>query len=259
MKMIATILSWLLLTTSAAVAGTGIPAEVPTEVEFSSREINRVVCPGQLSDMIYSEEKGLTGHFSGSNAFIKFTAEEVAGRLVYREEPSEIYLVCNGAVYTLIATPAEISAVTVRLAPAKTETVEENIGRFANMPLEKQALQVIREAYGGRYPNTYQVVDQAVSVDLCPDLELVREQLVAVEGVGLRLKVFKATSRANTSIDLEEKLFLSTVIGSPILAVAVADHRLQPGQSTRVFVVEKKSVQAEAVNPWDAAFSGGGR
>jgi hypothetical protein len=103
------------------------------------------------------------------------------------------------------------------------------------------------------------VVDKAVSVDLCPDLELVREQLVAVEGVGLRLKVFKATSRANTSIDLEEKLFLSTVIGSPILAVAVADHRLQPGQSTRVFVVEKKAVQAEAVNPWDAAVSGGER
>jgi hypothetical protein len=49
------------------------------------------------------------------------------------------------------------------------------------------------------------------------------------------------------------------VIGSPILAVAVADHRLQPGQSTRVFVVEKKAIQAEAVNPWDAAVSGGER
>jgi hypothetical protein len=69
----------LLLTTGQAFAGEGVPAEVPTLVELSDREINRIVCPGQMTDLIFSEEKGLTGHFSGNNAFIKFTAEEVGG------------------------------------------------------------------------------------------------------------------------------------------------------------------------------------
>ena len=85
-------------------------------VELSAREINRIVCPGPMTDLIFSEEKGLTGHFSGNNAFVKFTAEEVGGKLKYSKEPSEIHVVCNGSVYTIIGAPAEINAATVRLA-----------------------------------------------------------------------------------------------------------------------------------------------
>ena len=231
---------WLLLVSGNALAGQGVPAEVPTMVELSGREINRIVCPGQMTDLIFSEEKGLTGHFSGNNAFVKFTAEEVGGKLKYSKEPSEIYVVCNGSVYTIIGAPAEINAATVRLALPKSETVEKNIARYKNMPLEKQALQLIKEAYSGAFPSSYQVTDKAVPVSLCPDLDLVQQQIVEVEGVGLRLKTFKATSRLTTDIDLEEKTFLSSRIGNPILAVAVEQHTLKPKQSTRVFVVEKK-------------------
>ena len=135
----------LLLAAGQCLAENGVPAEVPTLVELSSREINRIVCPGPMTDLIFSEEKGLTGHFSGNNAFIKFTAEEANGKRTYPEEPSEIYAICNGAVYTLIATPTETSAVTVRLAAAKAETVAENLERYRNLPLEKQALQLLRE------------------------------------------------------------------------------------------------------------------
>ena len=237
-KMTAT--CWLLLVSGNALAGQGVPAEVPTMVELSGREINRIVCPGQMTDLIFSEEKGLTGHFSGNNAFIKFTAEEVGGKLKYSKEPSEIYVVCNGSVYTIIGAPTEINAATVRLALPKSETVEKNIARYKNMPLEKQALQLIKEARSGAFPSSYQVIDKAMPVSLCPDLDLVQQQIVEVEGVGLRLKTFKATSRLITDIDLEEKTFLSSAVGNPILAVAVEQHTLKPKQSTRVFVVEKK-------------------
>ena len=63
---------------SPALAEDGVPAEVPTMVELSGKEINRIVCPGQMSDLIFSKEKGITGHFSGNNAFIKFTIEDKA-------------------------------------------------------------------------------------------------------------------------------------------------------------------------------------
>ena len=232
----------LLLTAGPALASDGVPVEVPTMVELSAKEINRIVCPGQMTDLIFSEEKGLTGHFSGNNAFIKFTAEEVGGKLKYSKEPSEIYAVCNGSVYTLIGSPAEINAVTVRLALPKSETVEKNIARFKNMPLEKQALQLIKEAYDGVFPSSYQVIDKAVPVHLCPDLDLVRQQVVEIEGVGLRLKSFTATSKLSTDLDLVEKTFLTAAVGNPILAVAVEQHTLKPGESTRVFVVERKEL-----------------
>ncbi|WP_448873213.1 TraK domain-containing protein [Desulfobulbus propionicus] len=232
----------LLLTAGPALASEGVPAEVPTMVELSAREINRIVCPGQMSDLIFSEEKGLTGHFSGNNAFIKFTAEEVGGKLKYSKEPSEIYAVCNGSVYTIISAPTEINAVTVRLALPKSETVEKNIVRYKNMPLEKQSLQLIKEAYDGVFPSSYQVVDKAVPVHLCPDLDLVRQQVIEIEGVGLRLKSFKATSQSASDLELAEKTFLTSAVGNPILAVAIEQHNLKPKQSTRVFVVERKDL-----------------
>ncbi|MDD2462882.1 MAG: type-F conjugative transfer system secretin TraK [Desulfobulbus sp.] len=242
----------LLLTAGPALAGEGVPAEVPTMVELSAKEINRIVCPGQMSDLIFSEEKGLTGHFSGNNAFIKFTAEEVGGKLRYSKEPSEIYAVCNGSVYTIIGAPAEINAVTVRLALPKSETVEKNIARYKNMPLEKQALQLIKEAYDGVFPSSYQVIDKALPVSLCPDLDLVRQQVVEIEGVGLRLKSFKATSRLATDLELAEKTFLAAAVGNPILAVAIEQHNLKPTQSTRVFVVERKDLPAATMATLEA-------
>ena len=240
-----------LMITGPALAGEGVPAEVPTMVELSAKEINRIVCPGQMSDLIFSEEKGLTGHFSGNNAFIKFTAEEVGGKLKYSKEPSEIYTVCNGSVYTIIGAPAEINAVTVRLALPKSETVEKNIARYKNMPLEKQALQLIKEAYDGVFPSSYQVIDKKQSVFLCPDFDLVRQQVVEIEGVGLRLKAFKATSRLATELELAEKTFLTAAVGNPILAVAIEQHNLKPKQSTRVFVVERKDLPAATMSAID--------
>ena len=138
------------------------------------------------------------------------------------------------------APPGSPAHATVRLALPKSETVEKNIARYKNMPLEKQALQLIKEAYGGAFPSSYQVTDKATPVSLCPDLDLVQQQIIEVEGVGLRLKTFKATSRLTSEIDLEEKTFLSSAVGNPILAVAVEQHTLKPKQSTRVFGVEKK-------------------
>ena len=33
-----------------------IPAEVPTAVELSNTDINRIVCPGPMNDLIFSKE-----------------------------------------------------------------------------------------------------------------------------------------------------------------------------------------------------------
>jgi conjugal transfer pilus assembly protein TraK len=217
-----------------------IAPEMPTIVQLSNRDINRIVCSGPMSDLIYSEEKGVTGHFSGNSAFIKFKAEEMNGLLTYAETPSELFVVCNGAVYTLIAEPHEITSVTLHLAAPAKDVFKNNIDHYKNMPLEKQVLQIIKESYEGGYPSSYKVANADTLIPLCGDLSVNLMQTVDVEGVGLRLKQFKVASTKAEAMELQEKTFLSLGISESILAVAIEDHVLNTGEATRVFVVEKR-------------------
>ena len=223
-------------------AGDVITAEIPTAVELSNHDINRIVCPGPINDLIFSKEKGLIGHFSGNNAFIKFKIEDTGDEYIYADTQSELFVVCEGAVYTLIVTPADISSTTLRLASPRGDALKKNIAHYKNLPLEKQALQIIREAYNGTYPSSYRVVESSRPVTLSPDLETILHQAVDVDGVGLRLKKYQVTSLAQSDIHVDEKIFLSSTISKAILAVAVEDHKLDPGETTRVFVVEKKEM-----------------
>ena len=217
-----------------------ISPERPSIVQLSNRDINRIVCSGPMSDLIYSEEKGITGHFSGNSAYIKFKAEELDGQLTYAETPSELFIVCNGAVYTLIAEPHATSSVTLHLAAPAKDVFKQNIDHYKNMPLEKQVLQIIKEGYEGGYPSSYKVSNADTLIPLCGDLSVNLMQTVDVEGIGLRLKQFKVASTKDETMELKEKTFLSLFISEAILAVAIEDQVLNTGEATRVFVVEKR-------------------
>lgn len=217
-----------------------ISPDMPSIVQLSNRDINRIVCSGPMSDLIYSEEKGVTGHFSGNSAFIKFKAEELDGQLTYAETPSELFIVCNGAVYTLIAEPHPTSSVTLHLAAPAKDVLKKNIDHYKNMPLEKQVLQIIKEGYEGGYPSSYKVSNADTLIPLCGDLSVNLIQTVDVEGIGLRLKQFKVASTKDETMELKEKTFLSLFISEAILAVAIEDQVLNTGEATRVFVVEKR-------------------
>jgi conjugal transfer pilus assembly protein TraK len=228
----------LLLTT--AHADTVITPEIPVMVEMSNHDVNRIVCPGQMNDLIFSQEKGLTGHFSATNAFIKFRIKEQGEEYVYADTPSELFVVCSDAVYTLLVTPLDIPSVTLRLAPPQGDSFKENIAHYRNLPLEKQALQIIREAYNGTYPSSYRVSAPDVQLTLSPDLAIQLLQSVEVDGVGLRLKKYRAQSLKQEAFMIDESLFLSPLVSTSILAVAVEEHTLAPGGTTMVYVVDKK-------------------
>ncbi len=217
-----------------------IPAEIPTTVELSNHDINRIVCPGPINDLIFSQEKGLTGHFSGNNGFIKFKIEATGDEYIYAKNQTELFVVCNGAVYTLLVTPSDIPSSTLRLASPKGGSLKQNIAHYRNLPLEKQALQIIREAYTGIYPSSYRVVESNQQVILSPGFTTILLQAVDVDGVGLRLKKYQVKSLAQGETHMDEKTFLSTSISKSILAVAVEDHNLDPEETTWVYVVEKK-------------------
>ncbi len=224
-------------------ADTVIQAEVPTTVELSNTDINRIVCTGTMNDLIFSQEKGMTGHFSGNNGFIKFKIQDMGNEYIYADTPSELFVVCNNTVYTLIVTPSNIPSVTLRLASPTGDSFKKNIALYKKLPLEKRALQLVKEAYTNTYPTSYRVSSAHRSIPFSPELDVTLQQIVDIDGVGLRLKKYQVSSIAKDEIELNERTFLSAAISSSILAVAVEQHSLNPDQSTRVFIVEQKEQQ----------------
>lgn len=232
-----------LIFTANAHADNVITAETPTTVELSNHDINRIVCPGPINDLIFSAEKGLIGHFSGNNGFIKFKIEDTGEGYVYADTQSELFVVCNNVVYTLLVTPSDIPSTTLRLASPQGDSFKKNITLYKNLPLEKQALQIIREAYNGTYPSSYRVTESSEQINISPNLTAILLQAIDVDGVGLRLKKYQVTSLAQGKALVDEKPFLASAISTSILAVAVEDHNLDQGETTRVFVVEKKEIE----------------
>lgn len=219
-----------------------VAPDVRTTVRVSSHDINRFVCPGTMQDLIYSKEKDITGHFSRQDAFIKFKVKQVGTSKQYATEDNELFLVCDGNVYTVIAQPTDIPSTTIRLTPPAGDSFKRNVAIFRNMPLEKQALHIIRQAYSDQYPSSYTLTtpETGAQVAIKPEVEALLVQYVDVEGVGLRLKRFAVSSRAATPIRITETDFLRASISPSLLAVAVEDHTLGPQATTRAFVVEHR-------------------
>jgi len=215
--------------------------EVTTAVDLSSTDVNRIVCPGTINDLIFSKEKGIEGHFSGNNAFVKFgiLVEADAGKQ-YSTTPSELFVSCSGAIYSLIGTPKRIPSVTIRLSPPAATDIKQNIDRYQALPFEKKVLQLIREAYLGEYPESYRVTAADTEVAVSADLTVRLTKTVEVEGAGLRLKEYLASPAGGKAVRVTERDFLRPGMGERIVAVVVENQGLEPGQSSRVFIVEQR-------------------
>lgn len=244
MKQFCAALALLSVLVTGAYAEQSVAPDVRTTVRVSSRDVNRFVCPGAMQDMIYSKEKDITGHFSKQDAFIKFKIKKVGSKTEYATADNELFLVCGGHVYTIIAQPGNMPSVTVRLTPPAGDSFKQNVELFKNMPLEKQALHIILEAYSNTYPSSYKItspVESQPKVVIRPGfIEAKLTQYVDVEGVGLRLKSYEVKSLAATTVEISEKDFLRSAISNSLLAVAVENHVLRPQMTTRLFVVEKR-------------------
>ncbi|MEW6291018.1 MAG: type-F conjugative transfer system secretin TraK [Thermodesulfobacteriota bacterium] len=230
----------LAVTVQAAQAASSILPEVTTAVDLSSSDINRIVCPGSINDLIFSKEKGIEGHFVGNNAFVKFTIIVQGDDKKYSTTPTELFVSCNDTIYSLIATPKRIPSVTLRLSPPATGDFKQNISRYQALPFEKKVLQLIREAYQGGYPDSYRISEADAMVNISVDLSVRLVRTVDVEGVGLRLKEYKVKTTADQSIQVTEKDFLRAEMGEGIIAVVVENHSIEPGGSSRVFIVEQR-------------------
>ena len=214
--------------------------EVAQPVELSSSDVNRITCQGEIKDIVYSREKGITVKFSGRDAFVKFRTGLKDGKTTYSTTPSEIFVVCGENVYSLIALPKRIPARSIRLTPGKTENIRKNRSLFGALPFEKKVLSAIRSLYTEEIPESFTVSTPNKRIDLFRDLDLVLARIAVVEGEGIQVKEYRGTlaDGDKDGIELGERDFLRNEISTDPIAVSLDRLVLKKGEILRAFVVE---------------------
>ena len=219
-----------------------VPPEVATPVELSSSDINRIVCPSFIKDVIYSKEKGLTVKIEGRNAFVKFLVIKEGGKDDYSMTPTELYVLCGKETYNLIAFPKRIPSRTVTLSGGDRKA-GKNASLFAGMPFEKKILSIIKKVYTEDIPDSFTVTDEDRPFNLYKGVRLTLIRTIRIEGEGLRVKEFRAQSTGamgpTEDPELSEKDFLKSQFASDPVAIAIDKMRLSPGVTARIFIVER--------------------
>ncbi|TYO96792.1 conjugal transfer pilus assembly protein TraK [Geothermobacter ehrlichii] len=219
--------------------------EHTTKVPLSSTDVNRFVCPGPIKDVVFSQDKGIRIKIAGENAFVKFQALKKGQEVIYTKTPSEFFVICDGDVYSMIGLPKKIPSQTIRLTSGRKKRIEKNLSIFAGLPLEKKILKLIRQAYTGDLPESYSVRPVWKQLNVFDQLWLTAKRDIEVEGEGLGLREYIVSLKAGQGQwRLNEADFLNPQLTHSPLAVAIEEPLLDPGDITRVFIVERRNPDA---------------
>lgn len=217
-----------------------IKPSVITKVVVSNTDVNRIVSPEPIEDVVYSKEKGLMVHFIGKNAFIKFVIKENPdGTYSYIEIPSEVYVVTPDAVYTMILTPKNIEGRTIRLTGGNLKKIRENKQMFSQLPYEKQLIKIIKSVYTNNIPPTWDVIhpQKPKPIIIKNSLFVTPITLVSIEGTGYLLKEYKVTSNVPTRI--KETDFINVKLAKKPKAVALTKFNVSKDDPAYLFIVAR--------------------
>jgi conjugal transfer pilus assembly protein TraK len=214
-------------------------------VEMSSLDINRVYCDGEMTDVIFSEEKGVKVKIVKNNAFVKFAVKKIEDREIPVENPVDLFFVCNDQVYNVIALPKRIPSAFIYLESKDKKKIQEAVERAKDLPYEKRLLDIIKAIYVNKYEPNYQVVRVNKEFYLFKDIKVVLEKVIDIEGEGLRAKVFSLTTQfdSNTQyVEIKEKDFVRKELTTIPLAISLDKTRLQGKDKATLIILEKRIV-----------------
>lgn len=233
----------LLLVAPASFAQTVRPGML-TEVTISNSDLNDVICPGAISDVLTSEEKGVQIKASGQHAFVKLTVTEQYGERQYATDPVDLVIVCDDQVYKLLAQPDRIPMQTIQLV-APAQRVDANVQAMAGMPLERRILGLLAAAYRDQVPDAWTVGPPPKAPSSFPrGVSVTPRRSISIDGQGLLLEEF--VLRARGGVDAEGVTLDDTVLlplltrATPLLALSVDPPQLSSGESGRLFVIYRR-------------------
>ena len=224
----------------------GILPDVPTAVQLSASDVNRVTCiNGAITDVIYSQEKGLYVKYSGKDAFVKFQVVSTGdkSKLSYSTTPTEIYFVCGDRVYSIIALPKRIPSQQVRLSNAVLNKIKQNKEFFADMPYEQRLTTIIQRAYKDEFEDSWTIEGVNKTIDAFRNYHVTHFRNVVIDGEGIILKEYHVRYTDTQYPEggrIEEKMFLNKDLASNTVAVALDKTIVKPHELVRLFIVESK-------------------
>ena len=227
---------------------TALPDQTAT-IRLSNRDVNHVICVGgEIDDVKFSAEKGLSVEKGGSDAWIKFLVKEIddTGHVTrtYVTTPSEFFVTCNGAIYPLYAEPSDIPAQTVTLAPGAAQRARANNDLLGPLVEEERAVSITLAMLQDRVPASFSVVAPARDsflLDSLPSARITERRRVEADGTGLSASEYRVEVSAETTID--ERAFLARALGTRIFAISADRLSLRPGETARVIVVRRGEAQ----------------
>ncbi|MEM4134374.1 MAG: type-F conjugative transfer system secretin TraK [Candidatus Micrarchaeia archaeon] len=213
-------------------------------VQMSSMDINRVYClDGDITDVVFSDEKGVRVKASGNNAFVKFTVKKVGDVPQYLKSPVDIFFVCNGKVYSIIAQPMKIPSTLTYLQDKKVN-IKEVVSKTKEIPFEKRITEIIRNVYVNKPEPHYNFVKVNKKVNYMQNVDIEYKGYYIVEGEGLQVKIFTVEPKNITSvrdfIEINEKDFLNKVFTSYPVAISLDKTRLNRKDKAVLIILEKR-------------------
>jgi conjugal transfer pilus assembly protein TraK len=235
-------LSLALLLASVVFAKEEVPPKGLQVVEFSHGwnvvyismgDVNRIVCEkGDVSTVVYSQEKEMQVKTEGRNVFVKLIPkEEGNSKKVISDFPRELYVECAGEVFQLLLYPKSIPAATIYLKlPYKKDTTKAKAFEKASS-FEEAIGKLIKAAYLEEIPDGYDVEMVNKPAGSFRELDLVLYRRYT----GDRFVVEEYLITAKLNLELSEASFLP-YLKNPV-AISIVKPILKEGETTRMFVI----------------------
>lgn len=247
----ATLALALVLASASPAAAQSIRAlpDQMSRIHLSNRDINHFVCEGgDIDDVKFSSEKGITVEKGGSDAWVKFLVKETddAGQVTrtYVTAPSEFFVSCNGANYPLYAEPADVPAQTVVLIAGSAQRARANTDLLGPLVEEERAVSITLAMLDDRVPASFAEVAPAagtIRLEGLPAATLVERRRLDIEGSGLAASEYLV--RATAPLTLDERSFLDPALGAGIFAVTFDRAQLAAGDTARLVVIRRGAAQ----------------
>lgn len=218
--------------------------EITQRAVLSRSDVNRVVCRSPIRDVNYSDEKGVLVKLSGNNAFVKFQAEKIDGKIHYTKMPVELFISCGDAVYNLVAVPKAVPSQTIRLENGRAAKAKKNIALFKEQTIKKKVVSLIKRAYMDDLPESFTVSIENRPLRIFRDVGVVLKRIVTVDGEGLILKEYQVAPVID-GMELEERSFIRKEVSTNPIAVAFDRLKVARGEKARLFVVETRASMME--------------
>lgn len=216
--------------------------ETATVVSMNNSDVNRIVCPVDIKDVVSLKEKGVSVKVTGKDVFVNFKFVKKGEKTLYASEPTEMYVVCGQDTYNLVLIPrSDVPPQTIRLSSGIDKKIKSNNDILGGLPFEKKIMRVVKDVYTDQLADSYTVTDVKKQIGNWQEINVIHKRNVDIEGEGLRVKEYEAfLKQGQLPFKLSEKIFTKKNFADNPVAISLEKHVLRPGETVRIFVVEQR-------------------